>query len=230
MLARITLLCLALLGIGVCLGVAPAQDNGKKPASEKQRREEIDKLIGQLSSDQFKVSGEAMRQLMQRDDALAALQEAAKSDDAEVQGRAQNAMEAINKRMAKRAIQRAIAKLKKGQTDQFVEQVVLWRDYVDEDCWKAAVEHVEAIAAAATKASGGQFKLVRKVDRGNLPWVDIAKLKFIHTVHLKTAKGGFIRDEKIVAENVSAETFIHDSFLVCTGTVQEACTLGNCVV
>jgi hypothetical protein len=191
----------------------------------KQSREEIDKLIAQLKSDTFKVREEAMRQLMERDDALPALRTAAKSDDVEVVRRAQQAIDAINKRLAKRAIRRAIALLKKGQTDQFVEQVVPWRDYVDEECWKAAVDHVKAIADEASKVSGGRFKLPKSVPRNKytLPWVDITKLPFVACAQRKAVY--HINDERIIAGSIVAGAHIHRSFLICTGAVESKFTL-----
>jgi hypothetical protein len=206
MIARISLLSVALFAAALGSGSASAGDKDKPIPPAKQGQEEIDKLIGQLKSDRFKEREEAMRQLMERDEALPALQEAAKSDDAEIAGRVRKAIEAINKRLGKRALRRAAGLLKKGQTDQFVEQAVLWREYMDEDCWKAAVDHVRTIADEASKVSGGKFKLAMQVGRRRdtkLPWVDIAKLQFVHTDHLKLADKNFIREERIVADNVT---------------------------
>lgn len=229
--ARLALSSVILLG--VAFGSVGAGGGADKPPA-KQGREEIDRLIDQLKSDKFKVREEATRRLMECDDALPALEQAAKSDNAEVAGRARKALEAIKKRLAKRALRRATAMLKKGQTDQFVEQVVRWRDYMDEDCWKAAVEHVEAIADKASKMSEGQFKLAREVARrpkGRAPWVDVTKLPFIHTDHLKLADKNFIREERIIAESVTVpDGSIHDSFILCAGMVTSKYSLGGSVV
>src|SRR5690242_15716927 len=100
MTARLALLSMTLFG--AALGSVCAVGGEEKPPA-KQNREEIARLIDQLGSDKFKIREEATRQLMERDDALPALQQAAKSDNAEVVGRARKAIEAINKRLAKRA-------------------------------------------------------------------------------------------------------------------------------
>jgi hypothetical protein len=218
--------------LGVALGSIYALGGEEKPPP-REGREVIDKLIEQLKSDKFKVREEATRQLAERDDALPALQRAAKSGDAEVAGRARKVIEAINKRLAKRALRRAAGLLKKGQTDQFVEQVVRWREYMDEDCWKAAVDHVEAIADAASKASGGQFKLTRKLSKGltTLPWLDVTKLAFQHGDHYTVPEGHFITYERVVAESVSVPGgLLRQSFLISRGQVETKYTQGWSVV
>ncbi len=233
MTVRLALLSVVLFGAVLCSANVAAGGEDKPSPLAKQGREEIDKLIGQLKSNKFKDREEATRQLMERDDALPALREAAKSDDAEVASRARKAMEAINKRLAKRAFRRAAGLLKKGQTDQFVEQAVRWREYVDEDWWKAAVDHVHAINDEAVKASGGQFKLAKNLPqvKPTLPWVDIAKLRFVHTDHLKTEKGHFVKRERIVAESVTVpDGFIHESFIFCDGSVESKFNLAYAVV
>ncbi len=201
-----SLLLLTLLGSGLGAWGVCAQDRGGPLAPEKQRREEIDKLIGQLSSDDFRVREEAVRRLKEMDDALPALREAAKSGDAEVAKRARQVIEVIGQRQAKREIDRALALLKQGKTDQFVEWAVRRRDCLNEDCWKAALEHAQAIADAAGKASGCKFKALPKVDVAKLtPPVDL---------------GDAIQRGRLAAESVVMEKLIQDSFLVSSGGIE----------
>jgi HEAT repeat protein len=84
MLVRISLLSLTVFAFVLVIDAGSAADKDKPAPSEKQRREEIDKLIKQLNAEDFKLRESATRQLMKRDDALPALREAAKSEDAEV--------------------------------------------------------------------------------------------------------------------------------------------------
>jgi hypothetical protein len=196
MLVRISLLSLTVFAFVLVIDAGSAADKDKPAPSEKQRREEIDKLIKQLNAEDFKLRESATRQLMKRDDALPALREAAKSEDAEVSRRARGLMEAINKRVGKRAIERAIAKLKKGQTDQFVDAVVQWREYADEDCWKAALEHAQAIADKAGKLNGRKYKA--------LPRMELGKLQFTRTDQVKLAKESQIFErQRLIAEGMT---------------------------
>ncbi|HEY7309685.1 MAG TPA: PDZ domain-containing protein [Gemmataceae bacterium] len=223
MTAKFALLSVTLLGAALCSATAVVGGEDKPPPPTDQGRKEIEKLIDQLGSDDFKVREEATRRLMERDDAVPALERAAKSDAAEVASRARKAIEAINKRMAKRGLRRAVGLLKKGQTDQFVEQVVTWREYMDEDCWKADVEHVEAIADAASEVSGGQFALTRKLPEGlhTLPWLDVTKLTFRHGDHYAVPKDEWISDKRIVAESIYIpKGLLRDSFLISRGPVE----------
>jgi hypothetical protein len=201
-----SLLLLTLLGIGLCGWGVCAQDRGGASAPEKQRREEIDKLIGRLGSADFRVREEASHRLKEMEDALPALREAAKSGDAEVAKRARQVIEVIGQRQAKREIDRALALLKQGKTDQFVEWAVRRRAYLDDDCWKAAFEHAQAIADAAGKASGREFKPLPKVDLAKLtPPMDL---------------GGNIQGRRLAAESVVMEMLVQDSFLVCSGGIE----------
>ncbi|MGH7169236.1 MAG: PDZ domain-containing protein [Gemmataceae bacterium] len=223
MLVRMSLLSVFVLGIGLCVHALSAVGGEKPSPSEKQRREEIRKLIEQLSAEQFKVREEATRRLMERDDALPALREAAKSKDAEVRRRAENAIEAISKRLGKRAIQRAIAKLKKGQTDQFVDTVAHSRGYMDEEGWKAALEHAQAIADKAGKLNGCKY--------ASLPKANLARLKIRRADHFKTQKNGFINTEGILAESINTpEGFIFNSLIISDGAVKSRCSLGWSVI
>jgi hypothetical protein len=215
-----SLLLGTLLGIGLCGWGVWGQDGGRPPAADKQGREEIDKLIRRLGSDDFRVREDATRRLKELDEALPALREAAKSRDAEVAKRAREVIEAIGKRQAKREVERGIALLKQGKTDRFVEWAVRRRERLDEDCWKAALEHAQAIADAAGKASGCKFKA--------FPGVELAKL--IPPVEL----GNGIQRRRVAAEEVVVDAFIQDSFLVCSGGIQTnkaaAPLLQRCVV
>ncbi len=209
-----SLLLLSLLGIGLGTWGVWAQDRGG-PVAEKQRREEINKLIGQLSSDDFRVREEAVRRLKEMDDALPALREAAKSGDAEVAMRAREVIEASRKREAKREVGRAIALLKQGKTDQFVERAVRWRDDLDDDCWKAALEHAQAIADAAGKASGCKFK--------PLPRFGLAQLNSLPNTD-------FLMRKRLAAESVEVEFHIFDSFVICAGAVRAKSNLVRSIV
>lgn len=233
MFVRMSLLSAFVVAIGLCAHVLSAADGAKPSPTEKQRQEEIRKLIGQLSSEHFKDREEATRRLIEREDALPALREAVKSEDAEIRARAQKALETITKRLAKRALRRAIGKLKKGQTDQFVDTVVQWRDYVDEECWKAALDHFHTVNDKAMKASGGQFKLTRNPRRlmTTLPWVEITKLRFSHTDHLKKGERANINRERIIADSITVpDGFIHNSFVICSGSVRQKYSLGSSIV
>jgi hypothetical protein len=202
---------LSVFAVRICLyaQALAGADGEKRSPSEKQRQKEIRKLIAQLNAEQFKDREEATRRLMEREDALPTLRAAVKSKDAEVRGRAHKALETLTQRLAKRALQRALAKLKKGKTDQFVDAVVSWRAYVDEDCWKAAIEHVEAIANKARKLSGGQFKLAETVPEGlsNLPWLDVTKLRFRHEEYYRAPENLFISCEPTAHRFVSRVFF-----------------------
>jgi predicted metalloprotease with PDZ domain len=118
MIVRTAFLAVSFVAIGFCVCATSAADREKTPPSAKQRRDEIRKLIEQLNAEAFKDREAAMRRLMERDDALAALKEAAKSDNAEVRRRAEKAIEAINKRLGKRK-----AGVRKGDCIEAVEGV-----------------------------------------------------------------------------------------------------------
>lgn len=224
MIVRIALLAVALVAMGYCVHATSASDREELSAADKQRREEIRKLIEQLSADTFKEREAAMRRLMEGDDALAAVQEAVKSDDAEVRRRAEKALQSINKRLGKRAIQRALAKLKRGQTDQFVDKVVHWREYMDEEGWKGALEHAQAIADKAGKLNGGhKYKA--------LPRIELAKLKFTRSDHLKITGKYSLKRQRIIADDVTVEEgMINDSFILCAKSIEAKSFINRCIV
>jgi hypothetical protein len=211
MLVRMSLLSLSLFALGLLADAGSAADKAKPSPAEKQRRVEIDKLIEQLSAEDFKLREEATRQLLKRDDALPALRQAAKSDDAEVQRRARKAIESINKRLGKRAIARALAKLKKGQTDQFVDQVMGWREYMDEEGWKAVLKHGQDIADEASKVSQVKMKV---------PPIDLAKLRDVAADDVKSQGGQSIHGKRIIAGKVACNVQIVGSVILCVDSVE----------
>jgi hypothetical protein len=108
-----------------------------EPLSEAQ----IQKLIRQLGSDEFKQREQATRELQHRQEAEPALRQALRSPDAEVVRRARSILATLKWRRLEQARQRIRADAAAGRADLVAERLVRWQgEDNDEVCWQAVLD------------------------------------------------------------------------------------------
>ena len=152
----------------IVLACAAAWAEG--PAAPADTKDDIDRLIRQLGSDDFEAREEASRKLADRDDALRKLRAAAKSEDAETRARAERLVEAISRRLGDKVVQELLKEVNKEGIDRFIDRMALEMDYATAERWQVAYKLAEAVAARASKLSGRQFDAPR-LDLANMPTV-----------------------------------------------------------
>jgi hypothetical protein len=112
------------------------------PPTRQSTEQSIAGWIEQLGDDDFEVREEATRQLLKRDEALAALRRARQSPDLEVRKRASEILQVFKRRRARRGLDRAVALAKDGQADQVFERLLRWREFDQEQIGGRAVLHL----------------------------------------------------------------------------------------
>lgn len=103
---------------------------------------DVEALIAQLGSKDFKVRETAERKLLEREHATPALRAALKSRDAEVVRRAVRILGAFDLRQQKRALERLVALRTSGEVDQLIERFVAgdWDEQLEDQLWAVVVD------------------------------------------------------------------------------------------
>lgn len=171
--------------------------------------EEIDKLISQLGDDQFKVREEATRQLISmRQRALLALRKAANAEDLEVRLRARLIIERIQRLQASEQVASIVARAKRGEMDQFIDQIVERRTVADDACWEAVLGLARQMAESATQVSGKAFSVPRH---------DFLKGAVI--TDLLSEKSN-LSGKRVLTDDLRAASYIHSSLVICRGPLE----------
>jgi PDZ domain len=201
---RLLFLIVAAAGVAA-LACWPVGTEAHAPPSE--RKETPAELINQLGSADAQTREEAIRRLLARRDALPALEEAMRSNDAAVRQRVAPVLEEARARLAKAAVRRAVRLGKGGEADQLVEHLVFLGEKGDADCWRAAVGLADALAKAASKEANQEFRL---------PDPDIVESPLLSTPALKEDLIK-IHDHRIVTETADVQNSVGSAFLVSRG-------------
>jgi hypothetical protein len=193
---------MALLAAAIA-GVAPLAASFDDTPSTKQRPS-VAQLLKQLDSEDFEDREDAMYDLMERDDALPAARKALRSDSAEVAKRAAQIVEELEKRQI-------IRRIKNGEIDLAVDQMVAMPDRVTDKAWQAVVDLAQALQKKANKRYRQKvsFPAVRNLSRLAKP-EDIAGLD----------KDRDLTKWRALANQISDRHGIGDSVLICNGTIQ----------
>ena len=117
----------------------------------------------------FETRDAAARALAERDDALPALQKALHSDSTDFRRQAQQVIDAIRARQARRHYERMLQAAKDGEVDRLVERMVLHRDQVDDKVWRAVLELAHFTTARANLEHRKQLT-VPVFDFKTCPW------------------------------------------------------------
>lgn len=156
---------LALLVSVLMIASASGQESSKEKASgEKKPAIKADpaliaKLIGQLSSDDFKTREMASRQLAELEEVPDALRRAAKDGDREVSRRAEAAITIITNRVEERAMQAMLRDLHRLELDRFVRRMVGDEKFRGDKQWKIIQTIAKAVTAEANKCAGRPFRV-----------------------------------------------------------------------
>jgi hypothetical protein len=127
------------------MALAPAQQGPSKPDSNE--KPSVEELIKRLNSDEYKTRVAATRALSERDDARSAVRKAARSKHLEVSKRAKLILGKLEERASKQRMERLLARIKNGQVDEFVDQMVFLEQYLDERIWRAVLDLADRIVA-----------------------------------------------------------------------------------
>jgi hypothetical protein len=240
------LLLAALLAAGAPAGQSGAPAGAAKKASD----EEINQLITQLGSADFKNRDRATRRLKQVDAALPALRRALSSPDAEVRQRAGQVLAVLEARQAEAFIREAVARVNDEGLDLFIDRMVLEKAYASAPRWKAAVELTRALARRATRV-GATVPNVVNQDLLGLPLVTawdaqgrparvLAKgsegtLGAVHgclvfssgpLAQLNSTAGSIL----FVNGDIQGLNSTTDSVIVCNGTIKSFNYTKNCLI
>jgi hypothetical protein len=132
--------------------LAPAQQSAPPPRPGE--KPTIEELIEQLNSDSFKAREAASRALLERPDALPALQQALHSMHPEVRRRAQLLLAAWDAQTREPRLNRALVYIKNGDVVDFIDLLVPLEPYADERPWQELRELARRSVARANKEVG----------------------------------------------------------------------------
>jgi hypothetical protein len=186
---------------------------------DRKRAEEIARLIKQLGSDSFEEREEATKKLSKMDDALPALRKAAKSDDAEVQQRAERLAEEIGKRVEELELEKMFSEVGKNgfALDRFIDEMVHRKGFATEKRWELTVKLAQAIAEQASKESGREFKA---------PALDVSKLATVTDL----PRGTCSRSRVLANGNNRRVSVINGCVMVVSGPIDGVGILRNSIV
>jgi hypothetical protein len=222
MIARRLLLLTILIG-----PAAVTADPPRPPADPKT----IPRLIVDLGSDEFETRERAAGRLLELEEAaLPALQEAARSTDAEVRRQAELLTAEITVRVEERRLRQLLEGL-----DHMLERMVREKGYATPERWQSLLRAVEALVTRATEVGGKPF---------GLPALDLARLapqSYLplegHTDHARVLVDGTFRPTHslrhsvlVSSDSVRKITFIADSVVLINGDLEEGFVIENSVV
>jgi hypothetical protein len=111
----------------------------------------VEQLINRLDSDDYPTREEATRALAGRVEALPALRRALRCGSPEVRGRAAGILRVLRPQASKQRVPRLLARIKDGQADLFIDQMLAMPGQVDDTAWEALTGLAEAIRLQANK-------------------------------------------------------------------------------
>jgi hypothetical protein len=206
--------------LGALALAGAAQDQGPQPRPDPP--ESVERLIEQLGSQRSRVREEATRKLMGRPDALPALKKALRSPDAEVRRRAREIIDEIENGPKRRKLDRLLARVKDGEADLLVEQMIVLHDLSDA-AWPALMDLAKAVIDKANKEPGKRIPFPN-VD-GEF-WRKRGRLWKFNEVE----EVGIINDFRTLAHRISNSSIIGRSILVCQGQVRCSGNISDCIV
>src|SRR5262249_33104115 len=118
---------------------------------------EIDKLIEQLDSKQFREREQASKKLLALDEVPPALVAATKSPHPESARRAALIVEQIKSRIEEKRVQRELAKINQFGLDYYLDRMVLHKDFATADRWRSVADLADVLAASANKLGYAGF-------------------------------------------------------------------------
>jgi hypothetical protein len=168
--------CTVFLAVG-----ATARAGDEKPAPEPKV---VEKLINDLSSEEFAVREAATRKLAELGDAVVpALEKAQKSPDRETSRRAEEILQTLRLRHEERELKKLLAELDKTPLDKLIAHIAKDPNRVTEAEWKALGKLIEAVVAQTNKVSGTTIKVPVDITalktETNPPAVGDRKLRFV---------------------------------------------------
>jgi hypothetical protein len=210
---------LPLVGLVAVFLCGMAADDKAPPApAEKIEKQEIEKLIKQLGSDDFDEREKATQKLAACDDALPQLREAAKSPDLEAQQRAEKLVRQIVHRQEERALQEMAADVNKGGIDRFIDLMATRKDYATPERFELAYKLAKAMAARASKVGGKESAA---------PELDLSRMKTLTTC----PRTGPVGSKVILDGGAGDMTVAQNSLLISADSLKGHITsVSHCVL
>jgi hypothetical protein len=211
----------ALIAGAAALGLA----RGMAPDTPAKDQPSVEQLIERLDSADFPAREEATRALMGRLEALPALRQARRSGSPEVRRRATRIIEVLRAQANKRRVPRLLERVKGGQVDQFIDQMLAMPRQVDDPAWDALAALAEAIRQRANK----EYKKT-------VPFPDMEKMgKLWRTATPDRIDGLFDKSRflsgwRALAYQVSDRNGVVYCILVCQGPIRGDSQIGHSVV
>jgi hypothetical protein len=196
---------------------------------------EIDKLIEQLGSDQFKAREEAGRKLLALGEAaLPALEKARRAGDVEVRRRADRLAAAINRLREERLLRRLVAEVNKGGIDQFIEHMVMRPKFATEQRWLQAEELARAITLRASELAGRPFRAPRTRSRSLLRGLDgkVTPMRDCLCVSQGSVQyvAGLTNVILFVNGDMKDCTGVNNCVILCNGSISGTTSVSNSVL
>ncbi len=229
------------LSLTVVLLVAallPSQGVDQINSSEGSRgqRKPVERLIEELADEDFKVRQAAARELVERDDALPALETALKSSEAEVRRHAEVIIGELRARKTKQAVRTMLASAHDGEIDYFIDLFVGVKASVDDQGWAAAIELTKSLTGRSARVSGREIPLPNrdfmKCQALIAGSVDGVNLLADHRISAESVYSkGLVGDCLIVCRDVlETPSQIVGTVLYCNGDVKVGAQIHNCVI
>jgi hypothetical protein len=208
---RRSLLPLVMLAVA---SAATAEDKPKTPADP----DAIRKLVDQLGSDDFDTRENAVRRLLEVDEAaLPALRQAAKGPDAELRRGAGELVATITARVEDRAVQKVLADINAVGLERFVERMAKDKDFATEERWNTVGAIVLALEKRASEVADRSFRITR---------LDLARMPTLRALPESTANTA-----RFLLNNDSGYPMgLFNCVVISNGPLGRVGTFNNCVL
>ena len=205
------------ISVGVLLLVLAVSGRARDEKPAAPAAKEIERLIHDLSADEFDVREAATRKLTDLGEAAAsAVEKATKSADAETSRRAGVILQEVQKRRDERELKELLANLDKTPLDKLIAHITKNPERVTDAEWKALGKLVEATVSQTNKVAGTTFKVP----------VDILALSTD-----ATGRGDIVRNTRFVtAAFTRSIASFGEGAIICSGNAKVITSLRNAIV
>jgi hypothetical protein len=162
---------LLLVGSLFVAGWAAAQD--RRPPKQPRNPAQLVKLLG---SNSYHEREEAMRRLMDMDEAVAPLEAARSSPDAEIRARAHLILSTLRQRTQTRAAGELLHKIEPGHIEEIIAHLSTKNGGDSDEHWQALFQLVAQVTSRASRIRGAEFRVLAN---------DPAKLELVRTCTLE---------------------------------------------
>ena len=195
----------------------PQDDGPSAPVRKPHKQAEIEKLIAQLGSANFKVREDATDALLKiGENAVPFLRKALQSHDLETRLRSRFIIHQINTKILDQGFQKLIAQFAPEGIDQLIDRLMSKKAGREAD-WNMMLRIAQAAVAKGKTMGLRQFRGAKYLQ---FPVVTTKQLNETYAVGRT----------RILAQSVSAGSAIADCFVICGGPVEDHAALAHSIV